>query len=279
MRVCAFLLAGTMVACNQPAPTETKPVAVTNPPQAGQPYTNRLGMAFVPVKGAAVLFSVWQTRVQDFTAFVVATEHNAISGMYSTTGSNQKRAGNTWERPGFPQGPTHPVCGVSWDDAQAFCAWLTKTERAAGRLLPTQSYRLPTDLEWSAAVGLANEGGYRPADRDGRVKDVYPWGEQWPPPRGTGNYAAINGEEDAYPHTAPVGSFKSNPFGLYDLGSNLREWCEEYYTGPADISRVQRGASWNDNVPLALLSATRRDANPGRRADTFGFRCVLVVAP
>lgn len=279
MRFTLLCAAVVIAACNRQAPPENPPVAVRNPPQAGRPYDNSLGMKFVPVKGTDVLFCIWKTRVQDFTAFVAATKHNAISGMYSLVGTDQKRVGATWEQPRFPQGPTHPVCGVSWDDAQAFCAWLTKKEQREGWLLPTQRYRLPTDLEWSTAVGLGKESGARPADRDSQVPDRYPWGDKWPPPRGAGNYGTVAGYQDEYDRTSPVGSFAANPAGLYDLGSNLREWCEEYYSTAADIGRVQRGGSWSDTVQGALLSSIRRSANPGRRSDMFGFRCVLIVAP
>ena len=144
-------------------------------PQASQRRTNSLGMVFVPVPGTSVLFCIWDTRVQDFQQFVDKTGYDATAGMYSFRSDGQKQRGDTWKHPGFAQGPTHPVCGVSWDDAQAFCHWLTKNERRAGTLAAKQSYRLPTDTEWSAAVGFQK----------------YPWGNQWPPPPGAGNYAGV----------------------------------------------------------------------------------------
>jgi hypothetical protein len=100
-------------------------------PQPGQPHENTLGMKFVPVPGTAVLFSIWETRVQDFDAFVRETGHDATQGMYSDRGNGWKQQGDTWRSPGFPQGPTHPVVGVNQADAKAFCEWLTKEERAA----------------------------------------------------------------------------------------------------------------------------------------------------
>jgi formylglycine-generating enzyme required for sulfatase activity len=234
-------------------------------------------MKFVPVPDTEVLFCVWKTRVEDFAAFVDATKYEATQGMYTSLPDRQKRLGSTWKNPGFPQGPTNPVCGVSWEDARAFNSWLTKKEQAEGRLLATQRYRLPTDREWSVAVGLDKETGVRPGDRDGQVSDVYPWGKIWPPPPKSGNYGSILNVEDGYGRTSPVGSYPPNAFGLFDLGSNLREWCADYYTDEYHIGRVLRGASWNDSVPRGLLSSMRFEANPGRRVDVFGFRCVLVV--
>ena len=163
-----------------------------------RPWVNSLGMRFVPVTGTQVLFSVWDTRVQDFEMFVNSTGYDATGGMYSIgkEGWKQQRDA-TWKEPGFSQGATHPVVGVSWNDAQEFCKWLTKRERSAGDLPEDREYRLPNDEEWSAAVGLKNEVGSTPAEKSGKIK-LYPWDiprkrdKSWPPPAGAGNYA---GEE------------------------------------------------------------------------------------
>ena len=80
------------------------------------PWVNSLGMKFVPVVGTQVLFSVWDTRVQDFMMFERSTGYDAGAG-----GS-------------FVQGSTYPVVLISWNDAQEFCKWLTKRERSAGDL-------------------------------------------------------------------------------------------------------------------------------------------------
>lgn len=251
------------------------------------PYVNSLGMKFAPVAGAGCLFSVWETRVQDFEAFVKASGHDATAGMYSLGSDGWKQRGDTWKSPGFRQGPTHPVCGVSWDDAKAFCAWLTEKERAAGRLPAGWAYRLPTDAEWSTAVGLERESGSTPKEKQMEVKDVYPWGTQWPPPKGAGNYCGvetkgnaglmISGYDDGYERTSPAGSFAANRYGLYDMGGNAWEWCEDFYDGSsaARVLRVLRGASWVDGVRDGLLSSLRFGSDPVRRNDFGGFRCVL----
>ena len=193
------------------------------------PWVNSLGMKFVPVAGTQVLFSVWDTRVQDFETFVKSTDYDATGGMYSLGKDGWKQRGATWKEPGFSQGANHPVVGVSWNDAEEFCKWLTKRERSAGDLPEDREYRLPKDEEWSAAVGLKNEVGSTPEEKSGKIK-LYPWDipqkrdKSWPPPSGAGNYAGeeakmgtgptdwsvIEGYNDGYPRTSPVGSFEAN---------------------------------------------------------------------
>ena len=96
-------------------------------------------------------------------------------------------AGNGWRDPGdgddglsyiagFSQTPLHPVVDVSWDDAAAFCRWLTENERAAGKLSAGQEFRLPTAAEWSRAVGLPAESGATPEAKNQKIANVYPWG-------------------------------------------------------------------------------------------------------
>jgi heme-degrading monooxygenase HmoA len=223
-------------------------------PQPGQPHENTLGMKFVPVPGTVVLFSIWETREQDYGAFARAT-------------------GRAWSNANA--GPTHPAVNVSWEDAQAFCQWLTDKERRENKIGPGQSYRLPTDAEWSIAVGLTNEPGGSPADKNLKVKNHYPWGTQWPPPRGAGNYgASLN--VDTFERTAPVGSFTANPYGLYDLGGNVWEWVEDAYQ-PGESWRVLRGASFNSGGGDFLLSSGRIGDSPVFRYDYYGFRVVVAV--
>ena len=172
----------------------------------------------------------------------------------------------------FNQEETHPVVNVNWNDAQAFCAWLTKKELAAGKIKQGQEYRLPTDAEWSVAVGLDKEKGNTPAEKDERIKDVYPWGEEWPPPKRAGNY---DGPDD-FKYTAAVGSFAANKFGLHDLGGNAWEWCEDFYNPANKRKRVLRGTSWyNGAPPGSLLSSFRGNSTADMRGTDFGFRCVL----
>ena len=75
------------------------------------PWVNSLGMKFVPVAGTQVLFSVWDTRVRDFEAFVKSTGYDATGGMFSLAHDGWKLRGATWEEPGFRKGANHPVGG------------------------------------------------------------------------------------------------------------------------------------------------------------------------
>ena len=145
-----------------------------------------------------VLFSVWDTRVQDFETFVKSTDYDATGGMYSLGKDGWQRIGDTRKEPGFSQGWTHPVVGVSWNDSKEFCKWLTKRERSAGDLPQDRGYRLPKDEEWSVAVGLKNEVGTTPEEKSRKI-NLYPWDvpqkrdKSWPPPAGAGNYAGQEG--------------------------------------------------------------------------------------
>lgn len=258
-------------------------VAVTTPtpkPAAPTPFVNTLGMTFVPVPikggptgGQQVLFSIWETRVQDYRVFATETKRS-------------------WMKVTFPQESTHPAVNVTWDDAQAFCQWLTQREIAAGKLAPNQYYRLPTDHEWSCAVGIGDreDATKAPADNDKLLPNIYPWGAGWPPPSGTGNYSGeevtghknwpdqkiLSNYRDPFPATAPVGSFAPNALGLFDLGGNAWEWCEDRWK-PGDPQRTLRGASYTIATQTVLLSSERYHLSPSLPDDSTGFRCVLAT--
>lgn len=253
------------------AKSETpKPLAPEAPPAAAPAASpagavvNSLGLRFVRV--GDVLFSIWVTRVKDFEVFAKA------SNLKSTA----------WRGPGFRQGPDHPVVNVTWNEAIAFCKWLTDREHKDGSLPANQFYRLPYDLEWSKAVGLPDETGRTPEARDMGVPDVYPWGTAWPPTKGAGNYTgeetgsdvAIKGYDDGFAWTAPVGSFAPNKFGLYDMGGNVWQWCMDSWNNESK-AKVLRGASWyNGALKLSLLSSCRVHAAPDSSTDNYGFRIV-----
>ncbi len=226
------------------------------------PFVNGLGMKFVPVRitggptnGQKVLFCVWETRRQDYASFVTETSRD-------------------WPKPNFEQSPADPVVMVSWDDAKAFCAWLTEREHKSGKLSLSDHYRLPSDHEWSCAVGIGAKEDARksPEDKDEKMPEVFPWGSGWPPPAGAGNYGgeeinadvaakkfpgSISGFTDGFTRTAPAGSFAANPMGLFDMGGNVWEWCEDWYSN-AQKERVMRGASWI-NYQRAHLSSSKRN--------------------
>jgi len=237
-----------------PAPSQPTPTQAPHPVDA---FVNTLGMKFVPVPGTEVQFSIWETRVKDYAAYAAAN-----AGVDAT-----------WKSPGFTQEDTHPVVNVSWNDAQAFCAWLTKKELAEGKIKTGQKYRLPTDAEWSVAVGLGKEEGNTPEEKSGGIKDVYPWGKGYPPPKEAGNYNKSL-KVDKFEYTSPVGSFAAYKDGLHDMGGNVCEWCQDKYFNPKRYDRVLRGGSWE----RFQLSSRRGWGSPGHRNNhrNIGFRCVLV---
>jgi eukaryotic-like serine/threonine-protein kinase len=232
-------------------------------PMPGQPWENSLGMRFLPL--GDILMSVWPTRVQDFGAFCQATARKRIV-------------------PDFTQDNAHPVVLVTWDDATAFCEWLTQKEIAAEQIAEGEHYRLPTDVEWSRAAGLPEEGGASPQDRDGKVKE-FPWGKQWPPPAGSGNFAdatlrrsgtaTIPNYRDGFAQTSPVGAFPANKLGFYDLSGNVWQWCLEPYK-PGSHWGVLRGGSWANAAQAELYMSCRNVIDRSERDVIYGFRCVLV---
>ncbi len=241
-------------------------------PIFSEPYTNSLGMRFLPVKD--FLASAYETRVRDYAAFL-ASNPEGIEPPNVT----------------FDQGPDHPVAGVNLPEARAFCEWLTAEERRLGRIGEHQEYRLPRDLEWSAMAGLETENGDTPGDRDVRkVLDHYPWGSEWPPPAQAGNFAdaaargtvstIIPGYEDSFEKTAPVGSFAPNPYGLHDLAGNVWEWIDESFSGGQSETSLYfvRGGGWSSSQQNELLTSYRKALRPQYKKDggEHGFRCLLV---
>jgi formylglycine-generating enzyme required for sulfatase activity len=258
---------------DSPSESNAKPkVAVKKPekvPEMEIPagaFINSLGMPFVKVPGTDVQFCIWETRVKDYAAYAVASTR--VEGSWKDPAY--------FKRNGFKQADTHPVVNVSWNNAKTFCAWLTKKELTAGKIKAGQKYRLPTDAEWSVAVGLGKEKGNTPEEKHLGIKDVCPWGKEWPPPKGAGNYIPSL-KVDEFEYTAPVGSFAANQHGLYDLGGNILEWCEDKYS-PNRSWRVLRGASFGNYAPADLWSSNRHYITPNIQFFFImaGFRCVLV---
>ena len=130
--------------------------------------------------GGGLALGRYEVTVGEYRAFASAT-----GGVTGNCG------GDSWRDPGFRQTDRHPVTCVSWDDAQEYVSWLSRTTGV--------SYRLPTEAEWERAAAGSQAGCYR--DRTGN--------------RGT----------------CPVGSYGSNAAGLSDMVGNLWEWTEECWEG------------------------------------------------
>ena len=267
------------------APTPALPGASATPAAATKdaPFVNSLGMKFVPVPitggptdGKRVLFSIWETRKQDYEAFAKETKRE-------------------WKYPGFEQGPTHPAVNMTWGDANAFCTWLTERERKAGRIGAEDTYRLPSDHEWSCAVGIGDreDPSAKPRRKNQGIQDVFPWGAAWPPPTGIANLAGeesagknigngppIPGFRDDFVHTAPVGSFAPSRDGLFDLAGNVGELCAEFYDADEqqNLFRVARGGAFVSQTESITRSSCRLSRREGHADRDTGFRPVLVVA-
>jgi len=123
------------------------------------------------------------------------------------------------------------------------------------------------------AVGLGKEKGNTPEEKQSGIKDVYPWGKEWPPPKKAGNYHESL-KVDKFEYTSPVGSFAANKLGPHDMGGNVWEWSEDWNDPAAKEDRVLRGASSGNINPYRLLSSYRLKVIFGRNY-FIGFRCVL----
>jgi formylglycine-generating enzyme required for sulfatase activity len=189
-------------------------------------------------------------------------QHEVTQGEYlAIMGSNPSAATGDTNR---------PVEQVSWDNAQSYCVKLTAREVAAGRILPTFRYRLPTEAEWECAARAGSTNRFSFGD-DLNYVDL-------------GEYAWFAANSDGIPH--PVATKESNAWGLYDMAGNVWEWCQDWYssypggtltdpTGPASgIERVVRGGSYYYDGWLGR-SATRNAFRPSTRSPQIGFRVVL----
>jgi len=154
--------------------------------------------------------------------------------------------------------PDLPVVGVSWFDAERYCAWNGK--------------RLPTEAEWEHAAGGNGQG-------------LWPWGSAT-----DAGYANGLGLEDGFAYTAPVGSYEAgrSPYGLYDMSGNAIEWVSDWYdeffyqegqvtlpAGPGHgVTKIIRGGSWS-SARNDMRTTKRHSADPYRKEATMGFRCAM----
>jgi sulfatase modifying factor 1 len=224
-----------------------------------------------------------EVTIAQFRQFVVATafrteaeqEREGGMGFNPSTGRFNQDPKYTWKNPGFSQEDDHPVVNVSWNDAMAFCSWLSRREGA--------EYRLPTEAEWEFSCrgntttlfhhgndpeGLALVGNVKDGTLNAELDDA------------TGISA-----EDGYIFTGPVGRFRSNTFGLSDMHGNVWEWCQDYFgeypsslvtdpTGPkSGRHRVFRGGGWCDPAG-ECRSAFRLRNFADYRSSYLGFRVV-----
>jgi len=224
-----------------------------------------------------------EVTVGQFKQFVEATKHKTDAekgdgGMIFSKQENRwvPRKEMKWNATSWRISDDQPVVFVSWNDAKAFCRWLSRKEK--------RTYRLPTEAEWEMAC------------RGGAVWARYPWGNRLP-----GNNDSNFGDgdpklpeslttvDDGYKYVAPVGSYRPNGFGLHDMAGNVMEWVEDQYDrnyyenspledpkGPDSGSggRVNKGGNWYSS-PADDRCAFRGFSGPEMSFWNLGFRIVL----
>lgn len=184
-----------------------------------------------------------EVTVGQFRKFVEATKYlttaeQSSSGIVGWLPVNDDRgrvkssftadAAFTWQRTGFVQDDSHPVVGISYHDAKAYCEWLNKQDG--------EHYRLPTEAEWEYACRAGTETYFSFGDdyRDtihqhANIANTELEGEF--PERAILQWLidVDSRNSDGFAFTAPVGTYLANPWGLHDMHGNVWEWCEDRY--------------------------------------------------
>ena len=210
--------------------------------------------------------SIHEVTRGQFRQFVESTGYTTDAEKDSKGGRGWKNGIRTtgaefhWNTPlGFDveQTDDDPVVNVSWNDAAAFCQWLSENEGV--------TYRLPTEAEWEFACRAGSITRFSYGDDESRLDD----------------YARYVSNGDL--NTNRVGQNKANAWRLFDLHGNVFEWCQHAYvrystaptidpSGMADASdRVLRGGSFFD-ASSDVRSTLRRNNLTSYRDETIGFR-------
>jgi formylglycine-generating enzyme required for sulfatase activity len=219
------------------------------------------------------------TRAQ-YAAFVRETGRAIISGCWTANnaGTWEYLQGASWQSPGFDQTGDHPVVCVSWEDAQAYVAWIN--DKVGGDL-----YRLLTESEWEYAARAGTTTRFWWGDGEADLCSYANGADQAARSRFS-SWTWTVSCNDRHVFTAPVGfSGRENRFGLADMAGNVWEWTQDCYNGTYDLTptngaanttggcslRVIRGGSWSD-IPQYLRSALRGGYAPTLRDSNLGFR-------
>lgn len=264
---------------------QTAPASSGLPSKVGDAITNSIGMklTFIPA-GEFTMGSPEteshreadevQHKVKISKPFLMATtavtqkQWRAIMG---TTIQDQRDEVDPSSKL-FGEGDDYPIYFVSYEDAQDFCRKLTAKER--------REYRLPTEAEWEYACRAGTTTPFSTGETISTAQANY-----------NGNFAYGDGAKgENRDKTVPVGTFKPNPWGLYNMHGNVWTWCADWYgeypreeatdpQGPASgEERVARGGSWF-REPWMCRSAGRYKKNPEGRYNFIGLRVVTTVSP
>ena len=260
------LFVGFRVGSVEPCPPEGKALVESPPdgqkyvlvPNELEVYTHPKNMVLIPagefsmgedktvreVSLKAFYMDTHEVTVQEYKQFVQDTNHPAPN----------------WDT---AQISSHPMIGMSWDAAVAYCEEYGK--------------RLPTEAEWEKAA------------RGKLHQKKYPWGNVITHDNANYKGTADKNENtvedgttykqlDKWDGTSPVGSFVPNRYGLYDMAGNVWEWCSDSTGSYEGDRRVIRGGGWNEKEN-SLRVANRNSHKPGDWDTSIGFRCVMSVSP
>lgn len=305
-RLCLVSLACSLAACTTTAGKASNDALQGERPQtvdipagrfrmgdgAGRGQADELPVHDVTVR--AFKLGRHEVTIAEFRRFVTATDymtdaernldHEGCFGRRAPDGSKWDVGrgwipGASWQAPGYPVNENHPVACVSFNDVQAYLAWLNES---SGR-----RYRLPSEAEWEYAARAGSTTTYPWGDdpdagcAQANGRDLTPW------PDG-GEWDQRMNCRDGHFSPAPVGSYAANAFGLTEMIGNLSEWVEDcrhdsYVGAPADggawtdggdcSARLVRGGTFVYGPP-GLRSANRTWSEPSYRVWYQGFRVV-----
>ena len=219
-------------------------------------------------------------RFTDDTGYKTEAEKDGLGGWGYDAALGKCRGRDpkfNWRNPGFAQTDDQPVLDVTWNDAVAFCKWLSRKEG--------KTYRLPTEAEWEYACRAGTTTRYNNGDDPGKLAEVANVGSD----KGRTTFPHVQEldipKDGSAKFTVPVGKFPPNALGLCDMHGNVWEWCSDWYgadyyarspvddpTGPESGNRrVRRGGAWH-SFPLWARASFRNWNTPGSRCVNLGFR-------
>jgi formylglycine-generating enzyme required for sulfatase activity len=228
----------------------------------------------------------FEVTVGEFRRFLAAAGHAAGGNCFADSdgdGRFEPTPDASWANPGFEPGDQSPVACVTWDDAQAYVTWLS---RSTG-----ETYRLLSESEWEYAARAGTTTAYS-WGAEPNSGCAYSNGGDASAKRQQANWTTSTCDDGVGKRTAEAGRYGANDFGLFDMHGNVGEWVEDCYTDsyaagqPSDGSafrsdpcsgRVSRGGSWYSS-PRILRSASRSGHDPADRYNDLGFRVARTLS-
>ena len=203
----------------------------------------------ISVPGGAFRIGKYEVTVGQFRRFVEATGYRTDAERNTDgnegcityiTGTREWASGNSWKKPGYAIDDKQPVACVSWNDVQAYIAWLTEQTG--------KDFRLPSNAEWEYAARAGSTTKYHFGNSESQLCRYANHADTSTDFRGR-NKSCSDGVGNS---AATVGSYQPNDYGLYDVHGNVDEWVQDCWdTGDAETAtdcsnRISRGGSWQD---------------------------------